>query len=377
MAPIVPDIGEDRHVRRDLGWVLRRRLTTQRLSSAPLASATDVVRLLGCVQCQDHAMGTWALGVRTRDATYDGVLAEQRDGHFVRTHVLRPTWHFVAVEDLRWMLRVTSPKVESAMAARHRQFGLDAAAIGRGLDALPTVLAGTALTRKQIGALGHDRLPPAGEALGHLLLVAELRGLVCSGPPRRGEHTYTLVDAVVPPTRADDLDRDEAVRRLTERFFRGHGPATDRDLARWCGFTLAEVRAATEDLVDAGRLDSLALDDEVLWFDPARPSRPVAAAPAARLLWIYDEAVLTYRRTGFRRVGGTGWRADALRQVAGGVVLVDDRDVGLWTRRLARDVVEVTVRPEVRLTPAERAAVEAAAGRYAGFVERSLDLRLS
>ena len=119
----------------------------------------------------------------------------------------------------------------AGMAARHRHLGLDAPTVSRGLDALMTVLAGNSLTRKEIGALGHDRLPAAGEALGHLLLVAELRGVICSGPPRGSEHTYALVDEVVPPGR--DLDRDEAVRRLTERFFAGHGPASERDLARW------------------------------------------------------------------------------------------------------------------------------------------------
>jgi hypothetical protein len=387
MPPIVHDLRQDRQVRPDQnahaeslrgrGRVIRRRLATQRLSSAPLRSATEVVRVLGCVQSQDHAMGAWALGMRVRGATYDGVLAEQRSGAFVRTHLLRPTWHFVAAEDLRWMLAVTSPKVLAGMATRHRQLGLDGPTVSRGLDALTTVLAGDPLTRKQIGALGHARLPAAGEALGHLLLVAELHGLVCSGPPRGSEHTYALLDEVVPP--AAELDRDEAVRRLTARFFAGHGPASERDLARWCGFTLAEIRAATDDLRAAGRLDVLTVNDEDLFFEPARPPRVVAAEPAARLLWVYDEAVLTYPRTGFRRAGGAGSmdRPDVMRMVAGGVVTVDDRDVGTWNRRLARDAVEVTVRLDDRLSAAERTAVESAAGRYADFVARPLDLRLS
>jgi hypothetical protein len=361
--------------------VIRRRLATQRLSSAPLRSATEVVRSLGCVQSQDYAMGTWAVGARVRRATYDGILSEQRTGAFVRTHVLRPTWHFVAADDLRWMLSVTSPKVLAGMAARHRHLGLDAPTVSRGLDALMTVLAGNSLTRKEIGALGHDRLPAAGEALGHLLLVAELRGVICSGPPRGSEHTYALVDEVIPP--GLDLDRDEAVRRLTERFFAGHGPASERDLARWCGFTLTEIRAATADLLGAGRLEAVVLDDESLLFDPARPPRAAAAASGARLLWIYDEAVLTYQHTGFRRADGAGSmeRPDVMRMVSGGVVTIDERDVGTWSRRLSRDAVEVTVRLDDRLddrlTAAERAAVEAAAGRYAAFLARPLDLRFS
>jgi hypothetical protein len=376
MGRLSPIHGRMRRVPHDIAWVLRRRLATQRLSSAPLGAAQEVVRRLGCVQAQDATMGLWALGVRLRRPSQDAVLAEQRTGSFVRTHILRPTWHFVAAEDLRWMLATTSPKVEARMAARHRQLGLDGPATSAGLDALGRVLAGAALTRMQIGALGHDRLP-AGEVLGHLLMLAELRGLVCSGPPSGAEHTYALVDEVVPAGPDDHPTREDGVRRLTERFFTGHGPATERDLARWCGFTLVEIRAAVRDLVADHRLASVELDGDTFWFDPARPPRATAATPVVRLLWIYDEAVLTYQLHGLRRVGGGGWRADAMATVSGGVVLVDDRDVGVWQRRLAGDEVAVRVRLDEALTGDERAALEAEASRYAGFVGRPLDLHVT
>ena len=98
-----------------------------------MRDGADVVRLLTCVQAQDAPLAAWSLGMRMRPTTtYAGVLAEQAAGGWVRTHVLRPTWHFVAPEDLRWIQRVTARKVESSMAARHRGLGLDGSSVGEG-----------------------------------------------------------------------------------------------------------------------------------------------------------------------------------------------------------------------------------------------------
>lgn len=133
-------------------WVVARRLAVQRLSSAPLARAQDVVRLLTCVQSQDAPLAAHSLAMRSRDVTYAGVLAAQSTGGWVRTHVLRPTWHFLAPEDLRWVQALTGPKIESGMPARHRQLGLTPEVIDEGVDLLRRLLAGRrAMTRREIG----------------------------------------------------------------------------------------------------------------------------------------------------------------------------------------------------------------------------------
>ena len=147
-------------------------------------------------------------------------------GAVVRTHMLRPTWHFVAAEDLRWMLALTSAKVESAMAARHRQLELTSTATDRAHALLVSELADRRwMTRPELGArFAEAGLPSSGEQTGHLLMLAELRALICSGPLRGTTHTYGLVDDVAPSSPA--LDRPDAARQLTRRFFIGHGPAT-------------------------------------------------------------------------------------------------------------------------------------------------------
>ncbi|TQJ50177.1 winged helix DNA-binding domain-containing protein [Phycicoccus sp. SLBN-51] len=353
----------------DRSRVLRRRLATQRLSSAPLPSATDVVRLLTCVQSQERDHAFFSLGLRSRSATYAAVRAELDRGTFVRTHILRPTWHFVAAEDLRWVLAATSERVIRGMAGRHAQVGLDDPRhVGRSLDVLTELLSGrTFPTRAEIAAEfdRHGGLPARGEQLSHLVLLAELRGMVCSGPMRGVHHTYALVDEVVPPSPAVDLE--EARARLAQRFFAGHGPAAVKDFTRWASLTIADATAAVAACGDA--LEQVEVEGVPHWYDPTVPSRTTAAR-AAYLLPVYDEVVLTYPTTGFVVADG--------HPNVGGVdpfwapVVVDNTDVGLWKRTVGNATVAVEVRLAPSTSEDQRALVRGAAERLAAFVGKEL-----
>lgn len=359
---------------RTLRDVHRRRLAAQRVTGPGVRRGADAVRLLGCAQAQDAPLAAWSLAMRMRPgATYAGVLAEQAAGGWVRTHVLRPTWHLVAPEDVRWMERVTAPKVESSLGARHRGLGLDHATTLRALAALEAVLAGpTPLVRREVAAaFGAAGLPTSGEQVAHLLLVAELRAVVCSGPPRGTEHTYVLVDEVLPPSAQDSLEGDEARRELTRRFVVGHGPASERDLARWSTLTLGQVRAALADLV--GDLERVEVDGHALWFDPRVPARTTRAR-VAHLLPTFDEVCLTYASTGFPRRDPASPRSRLVSEAGGGIVVVGGDDVGTWKRVVSPGGVRVTVALDVPLGRDETDAVAAEAERLAAFLERPLDL---
>jgi hypothetical protein len=357
----------------DVTGVIRQRLSTQRLSSAPVDDPAEAVRLLTCVQSQERDHALFSLGLRTRDARYADLLAAHSDGAFLRTHILRPTWHFVLAEDLRWILELTSARVESSMAGRHRQLGLDDdRMVGRSLDTLVEVLTGpTPLTRAEIGAEFERRGEPVapGAPLGHLLLIGELRGLICSGPVKGVHHSYVLVDEVVP--RGPSLSREEAMDRLVRRFFAGHGPASVRDFARWSSLTMTDTKRALAGIGDD--LEHCEVDGETLWFDPEARARRRPHAPAAYLFPVYDEAVLTYPRLSFPVADGHphAKRPDPFWAW----VVLDEVNVGLWKRTLARDVVEVDVRLATSLGEEGRKAVRQAAERLADFVGRELSYR--
>ena len=171
----------------DLDGVLGRRLAAQHLTGDPHAGVADAVGSSLGVQCQDMPLARFSLGRRT-GLTDDAVQAQLATGEVVRTHVLRATWHWVAAADVRWLLALTAPKVESGFGARHRSLGITDAVRDAAFSVLERELAGGVhLTRKELQPL----LPVAGLALasqvtGHLLQLAELRGLVVSGAPRSG-----------------------------------------------------------------------------------------------------------------------------------------------------------------------------------------------
>ena len=356
--------------------VHRRRLATQRMSSAGFARGAEVVRLLACVQSQDAPLAAWSLAMRmTPGTTYAGVLAEQTAGGWLRTHLLRPTWHLVAPQDLRWMQALTGPRVEGAMAGINRRLGLTDDVVTSALGVLETVLAGPRPhTRRELRvAFDAAGLPTAVQHLAHLVMIAEVRALVCSGPPRGAEHTYVLVDETLPPGPSDRLTGEDARRELTRRFVSGHGPTTDRDLARWSTLTLSQVRAALADL--SGEMEHIEVDGHTLWFDPQVPAR-TTREHAAYLLPTFDEVCLTYAATGFPRRAPDIPRQRLIAEAGGGIVVVEGEDVGIWKRVVSANDVRVTVWPEAALGGDEVTAIGEAAQALADFVERPLDLQL-
>jgi hypothetical protein len=354
----------------DSSRVLAQRLATQRLSSAPLPKAADAVRLLTCVQSQERDHAFFSLGLRTRKHTYAAVQREFDSGAFLRTHILRPTWHFVAPEDLRWILDLTSPRVLSGMSGRHRQLGLDDPhRLDAGLRLLTELLQDrTFRTRPELNDEFTDRRSPItpGEQLGHLLLVAELRGLVCSGPMKGVHHSYALVDEVVPPTPA--RTREEALVELVRRFVAGHGPTTIKDVTRWATLTVADTKAALAEIGDD--LEEVEVDGLSHWFDPTQVRRRSPAAPAAYLFPTYDEVVLSYPLVNFPSAPDHPYAAHTDPFWAW--VVLDAENVGLWKRTVRPELVEVETRLAPGVTNEGRAQVRLAAQRLAGFLEREL-----
>jgi hypothetical protein len=363
--------------RADVDQVVAQRLRTQRLTSEPCANAADVVRLLTCVQSQDAPMARFSLGLRSEAASDADVLDSQREMQIVRTHILRPTWHFVAAEDLRWIQALTASKVETGMAARHRNLGLDdQKVVDRGHRAITRLLEGKQfLTRRQISAELATTSSYSNEQLGHLLLLAELRTLICSAPPAGEQHTYGLVDELLPPT--VERNRDEAIRELVRRFFTGHGPATITDLTRWTKLTQAEIKPALADLGD--QLVMTVVDGLELWSSPEH-DRPTAPRPSrVFLLSIFDEAYLTYPKLNFPRAEGhpSEDRDPSFGEAAGGVVICNRQDAGWWKRNTSGANMEMHLAVASSMKPAQRKLIEAEARRLAAFTGRTATVRFA
>lgn len=211
----------------------RQRLRNQGIAGATFKKPGDVVEWLAAVQAQDYAGAKWALGLRLQDATDDDVEQAFAEGAILRTHLLRPTWHFVTPADIRWMLALTAPRAHAVNADMSRKLELDNALFKRSNAALARALhGGRQLTRDELrGVLQKAGIATdGGLRLGYLLMRAELDGMVCSGARRGKQFTYALLDERAP--HAKTLGREEALAELAQRYFVSRGPATVQDFAK-------------------------------------------------------------------------------------------------------------------------------------------------
>jgi hypothetical protein len=349
--------------------VLQCRLATQMLQGEGLPRAADVVRLLGCVQSQEYAHALWSLGMRTSGLRAAEVQAEFDRGDFLRTHILRPTWHFVAAEDIRWILEVTAPRVQQLNQTIYRQEDLDHATLDRGLALVVEELKGGRYrTRAELGqALADQRLVSERLRLAYIVMNAELRGVICSGPMRGAQLTYALLEERVP--RSADAAGDAA--ELARRFFAGHGPASIPDLARWSSLTISQCRDALAAAKD--RLDCVTVEGVELWFDP--DAQRAGQSSDALLLPLYDELTLSYPMINFPQA--TGHPHSPGEDLFVGCVIIAKTNVGNWRRTVKgrKIIMEIALAPEV--LQRSRSLVEAAASKLATFQGKELELTIT
>ncbi|MBS1606407.1 MAG: AlkZ family DNA glycosylase [Bacteroidetes bacterium] len=265
--------------------ILRMRLVAQRLVGEKPETPVEVVAGLGAMQSQDYPMSQWAVGLRMKEGSLEQVEGAIGRGEILRTHVLRPTWHLVAAADIRWMLELTAPQIRAKMAFRERYLELDKEILARCRKLIGSALAKKSLSRAELVAV----LQKAGIATddnrsAHILIDAELEGLICSGP-RKG--SYALLDERVP--RSPRLPREEALAELTGRYFAGHGPATMSDFSWWSGLGVREAKKGIAAL--GTRLQSVKIGESEYWFPDGQAE---ARMPSALLLPAFDEWIIGY-----------------------------------------------------------------------------------
>lgn len=353
--------------RLDLRGVARRRLANTKLIGSPFASPLDVVRRLGAVQAQDYAGAKWGVALRTAGASDADIERALSDGTIVRTHVLRPTWHLVAAEDIRWMLALTAPRVRTAMGSYDRKLELDDKVFSRSAAAITRALSGgKALTRTQLGqVLARVKIDARGQRLAHLMMRAELDALVCSGPRAGKQTTYALLDERIPPTSSPRL-RDEALSELAMRYFPTRGPATVHDFAWWSGLTIGDARRAVE--ATSPNFERADMDGRTHWFTGEAPAAR-ASASTAHLIPNYDEYFI-----GMRDRGAIGVLVkESPVQLPGStfathLVIVDGQLVGGWDRTITERAAIVHLRLAVPVARRHLRSIEEQALRYGEFL---------
>jgi len=351
--------------------IARQRLHNQLITRRTLEKPRDVVEWLGAVQAQDYAAAKWAVGLRSRDVTDDDIEQAFAGGAILRTHVMRPTWHFVSPADIRWMLALTAPRVNAVNAFRYRELELDDAFFRWSNAVLAKALqGGKQLTRAELVSV----LKRAGIAtddllrFAHIIMRAELDGIVCSGARRGKQFTYALLDERAPQARM--LDRDEALAELARRYFASHGPATLQDFVWWSGLTVADARTSLE--MVTSQLMHEVVDGQTYWFATYTPPAK-DLSQTAYLLPNYDEYTVGYKdRSAIFDASHTG-RLDPRGGLLTSAMVLDGQIVGTWKRTFKKNTVVIEANPFVPLSTTETRAFAASANCYGAFLERPVN----
>lgn len=351
--------------------IAKLRLLNQQISHTAFNTPAEIVAWLGAVQAQDYAGARWSLGLRLPQATDADIEQAITDRTIVRTWPMRGTLHFVAAEDVRWMLELLTPRVIARSAGRYRELELTDTTFARSAEVITQALqGGQPLMRKNLfNVLEEAGIATSGQRGIHILGYLAQQGLICFGPHEGKQPTFVLLEEWLPTAKI--LERDEALAELARRYFTGHGPATIQDFMWWTGLTAADARAGLE--AAQSELVSETIEDTTYWLSPS--SATVSPAPTVHLLPGFDEFLLGYTN---RRAALDPQYARAIHPGKNGVfrptIVLNGRVVGTWKRTLKTDTVMLEFSPFAPLGKAESQALDMAAERYGDFVHRSVVL---
>lgn len=343
--------------------IARTRLFSQHIAQEDFSTPDKVVRHLVALQAQDYAGALWSIGLRTSHLTRRDIEDAIVKRTIVRTWPMRGTLHFVAAEDLHWMVTLLAPKAIAAAAGRRRQLGLDDVTIEKAREVVTSELSGNhCLTRQQLcDRLDQSGIETTGQRGIHLLHHFSELGLLCFGPHKEKQPTFVLVDEWLPPTAPKE--KDEALAELALRYFTGHGPATLKDFIGWGRLTVTDARRGLE--IAKENLTTLSAGGIEYWFSSKRGA---SKGPIVKLLPGFDEFILGYKD---RSASLTPEHAN--RIVPGGngmflsTVIIDGVVHGTWKRVQRASHQELTIIPFDAIDPRYHAQIDSEVARYSHF----------
>lgn len=356
----------------------RRELTSLRLASQRLTGSTfsepgDVVRWMLALQAQDFSGAKLSVGLRLPGSTDAVIEAALARGEIVRSWPLRGTLHLVAPEDLGWLLALTRPRVATGTAARRESLGITERELEISADAARALLEGGRVARRDDLLAEFERVgvSTAGQRGYHLLVHHATEGVLVFGPVDGTHQTFTLLDEWVPNPRM--LDHDESLAELATRYFRSHGPATEKDLAWWASLPLRDVRRG----IDIAALERRRIDGVEYVVDPRLESADIGRSTAEPTLLLpgFDEYLLGYQnRSPVLAAEYASRIVPGNNGVFQPTVIDRGQVVGTWGRTHRADRVDVAISEFTPLPARATAGIRRSLDRYSAFLEKPVVL---
>ncbi|MDH6314196.1 hypothetical protein M2137_002990 [Parabacteroides sp. PFB2-10] len=345
--------------------ILQIRLHNQLLAGNQLKEPHEVVSYMGAMQSQASEMAKWGIGNRLEGATYQRVTEALDAGRIIRTHILRPTWHFVSAEDIHWMIELSFPHLKPVFFSYARMIGIDEADLPRKrVQVINTLEKQGHLTKQEIDMhLKNEGIEIDERELSIILSQAEIEGIVCNGVAKGIKHTYALLEERTPKTRA--FVKEEALAMLAYRFFSSHGPATLHDFIWWSGLLITEARSALELVKE--QFVSETLNGREFWMknDIRIPEK---GKDAVLLLPPFDEFVVSYKDRSELIENEHYGKVMTKNGLFSPTVMLNGRIIGSWKKVTKKKAPEVEVSFFKKASRKTEQLVEVAIKEYLRFL---------
>jgi hypothetical protein len=269
--------------------LIELRLANQGLTSAEFNTCADVVSHFGAMQSQDYSMAKWAVGMRMQNPSDASIEKSINAGEIIRTHILRPTWHFVHANDIRWMMELSAPNVKKATQYVDKQVGLTDSVFKKAWKVIEAELnRDHNLTKEDLtDRLSKKKIEVESLLATQILIRAELEMRICNGERKDNKFTYALFDRRV--LSSETISRKDALVKLASVYFKSRGPATAKDFAWWSGLSMADAAFGISGL--GSDLKSTSVDGlNYLYFENTNHHKKKVTA----LLPPYDEYMVGY-----------------------------------------------------------------------------------
>jgi hypothetical protein len=345
------------------------RQVSQKLYKTSPSSPQEIVRHLGAIQAQDYAMAKWAIGSRC-DATEKVIEEAINAGAIIRTHILRPTWHFVAAQDIYWMLDVSGPQVKRIVTSYVKKYGFDERKLEQLNVTIESILAGNNhLTRDEIMKELSVKKIVSEEFLGAaIMMYAESVGLVCNGKMKGKQITYALLEERVAKPIVK-LTKEEALAKLAKRYFESHGPATLLDFSWWSGFSPTSCKLVIRAI--ESELNSFEIDNQKYWFG-TNCTMEDNFRKSIHFLPAFDEILISYKSREASILLEHQSKAFTNNGIFKPIILENSKVIGTWKRTVKKEHTKVEASFFYEIENAKKAALFESIRSFENYLETKI-----
>ncbi|WP_281634270.1 winged helix DNA-binding domain-containing protein [Flavobacterium luteolum] len=314
------------------------RMASQKLYQENQCSPQEIVQHFGAMQAQDYAMAKWAIGSRCNSSEKE-IEEAVNSGKIIRTHILRPTWHFVSADDIYWMLDLSAPQVQRFTISAAKKFDYDLKKLDKINNKIQKLLSGNNhLTRDEIMLeLDIKRTSKEDFLSAAIMMHAELDGLVCNGRMKGKQITYALLEERVEKPKTK-LSKEESLAKLALRYFESHGPATLLDFSWWSGFAPTFCKNAINAI--ELQLNSSTIDNQIYWFGKKYNQENIFRE-SVHFLPAFDEILISYKTREASFTGDHQSKTFTNNGIFKPIILENGKVIGIWKRTIKKDHVKI------------------------------------